>query len=117
VTGIYNPIKVRDQAMYAIIKTGGKNYKVAKDDVIEIEKLENSPGETVEFDEVLFVGGEGKNHVGTPKVEGAKVTGEIVGHKRDKKVIIFKKRKRQNYRRKHGHRQEVTEVKVTGINK
>ncbi len=102
--------------MYAIIKTCGKNYKVAKNDVIELEKLDKATGENIEFDEVLFVGGDGGSHVGTPKVDGAKVTGEVIEHKRDDKVIIFKKRKRQNYRRKHGHRQEVTTVKVTGIN-
>ncbi len=101
--------------MYAVIKTGGKQYRVAKDETIVIEKLAGEAGETVAFDQVLMVGeGDGVT-VGTPIVAGAKVEGEIVAQQRAAKILIFKKQRRQNHRRKNGHRQHETVVKITAI--
>jgi large subunit ribosomal protein L21 len=102
--------------MFAVIKTGGKQYRVAPDDVIEIEKLDADAGATVTFDDVLLVSGDAGTTVGTPVVAGATVTGEVVEQTRGPKVISFKKRRRQNSKRKRGHRQLVTVVKITGIN-
>ena len=101
--------------MFAVIRTGGKQYRVAENDVIRVEKLDAEAGSTVTFDQVLMVGGEGEAKVGAPTVEGATVTAELVEQMRDKKVIIFKKRRRQNSRRKNGHRQHLSVVKITGI--
>ncbi|MEM1285465.1 MAG: 50S ribosomal protein L21 [Pseudomonadota bacterium] len=101
--------------MFAVIKTGGKQYKVAADDVIKIEKLGLEPSDQVIFDEVLMVGGDAGVTVGSPLVDGASVVGELVDNKRDKKIIIFKKRRRQNSRRKNGHRQHFSVVKITDI--
>ena len=101
--------------MFAVIKTGGKQYRVAADDVLEIEKLEAEAGSTVTFSEVLMVGGESGVSVGTPVVAGARVTAEVVEQTRGPKVISFKKRRRQNSKRKRGHRQNLTVVKITGI--
>ena len=101
--------------MFAVIKTGGKQYKVAADDVIQIEKLGHEPSEQVVFDNVLMVGGDAGVTVGAPLVDGASVVGELVENKRGRKIIIFKKRRRQNSRRKNGHRQEFSVVKITDI--
>mgnify|MGYP001765243231 FL=1 len=101
--------------MFAVIKTGGKQYKVAADDVITIEKVAGEAGDAVTFSEVLLVGGE-KTVVGAPTVAGASVTGTVVEQGRAKKVIIFKKRRRKSWRKKEGHRQEQTTVKITAIN-
>ena len=101
--------------MYAVIKTGGKQYRVAADDVLKIEKIAGDAGAQVNFDEVLMVGGEGAPKVGTPFIAGAKVSAEVVEQGRGPKVIAFKKRRRKNSRRKRGHRQELTTVKITGI--
>lgn len=101
--------------MYAIVKTGGKQYRVAKDDIITIEKLSAEAGDIVALDDVLMVADGADVTVGAPFVDGACVAGEIVEHKRAKKVIIFKKRRRQNYRRKKGHRQHHTVLRVTEI--
>jgi large subunit ribosomal protein L21 len=101
--------------MYAVIKTGGKQYRVAKDDTITIEKLEAAAGDTVAFPEVLMLGGNGAVEIGRPTVKGATVAGEVVRQARGDKVIIFKKRRRKNYRRKKGHRQDVTVVRITDI--
>ena len=101
--------------MYAVIKTGGKQYRVAKDDVVIVEKLEAEPGATVEFNEVLLVGEGESVKVGTPALSGAKVTAELVEQTRGPKVIAFKKRRRKNSRRKRGHRQDLTKVRITGI--
>ena len=101
--------------MYAVIKTGGKQYRVAPQDIIEIEKLPGDLGAHVEFAEVLMVGGEGTPRVGAPTVSGAKVTAEVVRQGRGEKVIIFKKRRRHTFRRKKGHRQELTTVRITAI--
>ncbi|MFA7428974.1 MAG: 50S ribosomal protein L21 [Rhodospirillaceae bacterium] len=97
--------------MFAVIKTGGKQYKVAKDDVIAVEKLSGEAGESITFDQVLMVG----EKVGAPVVDGASVTAQVVEQFRSDKVIVFKKKRRQNYRRKHGHRQHQTLVKITAI--
>jgi len=103
------------QTMFAVIRTGGKQYKVADGDVIRVEKLDAEAGATVTFDEVLMVHGDGASKVGTPLVAGAAVTAEVVQQMRDKKIIVFKKKRRQNYRRKNGHRQHLTVLKITGI--
>ncbi|MDX2308784.1 MAG: 50S ribosomal protein L21 [Hyphomicrobium sp.] len=101
--------------MYAVIKTGGKQYRVAKDDVVTIEKLDAEAGSTVEFTDVLMVGEGESVKVGKPTLAGAKVTAELVEQTRGPKVIAFKKRRRKNSRRKHGHRQDLTTVRITGI--
>ncbi len=101
--------------MYAVIRTGGKQYKVAPQDVLQIEKIEGAAGEAVQFPDVLMVAGEGEPSVGAPLVSGALVSAEVVEQGRGPKVIIFKKRRRQNYRRKKGHRQELTTVRILEI--
>lgn len=101
--------------MFAVIKTGGKQYRVAKDDVLTIEKLEGDSGAEVEFTEVLMIGGNGTPKIGTPTVPGAKVTAELVEQTRGPKLIAFKKRRRKNSRRKRGHRQDLTKVRITDI--
>ncbi|MFE1601279.1 50S ribosomal protein L21 [Methylobacterium sp. ID0610] len=102
--------------MFAVIKTGGKQYRVAANDVITIGKLEGDAGTAVTFGEVLlFANGEGATQVGAPTLSGFSVAGEIVAQKRGPKIIAFKKRRRQNSRRKRGHRQDFTVVRVTGI--
>ena len=102
--------------MFAVIKTGGKQYRVAASDLIEVEKLAGEPGEGVSFAEVLMVGGaEADATVGAPVVKGATVAGEIVEQRRGAKVLAFKKRRRQNSKRKRGHRQQLTLVRITEI--
>ncbi len=101
--------------MYAVVKTGGKQYRVTEDDVIQIERLPGEEGDVVTLDDVLMVADGDAVTVGAPRVEGAAVSGEIIEQKRDKKIVIFKKRRRQNYRRKKGHRQHVTLLRVTQI--
>jgi large subunit ribosomal protein L21 len=101
---------------YAVIRTGGKQYRVAPGDMLRIEHLTGDVGTAVEFAEVLFTGGgDGAIRIGTPLVDGARVRGEIVAQGRDRKVLIFKKKRRKNYRRRRGHRQTVTTVRVTDI--
>ena len=100
--------------MYAVIRTGGKQYKVAKDDVVSIEKLEGEAGAAVTFGEVLLVGGESVK-AGAPLVAGASVSAEILRQGKGEKVIAFKKRRRKDSRSKKGHRQCFTEVKITEI--
>ena len=102
--------------MFAIVKTGGKQYKVAKDDKINVEKLEAKEGDKITLDSVLFIGDDkGEAIFGDPVVKGAKVEAEVLRNYRDKKIIIFKKRRRQNSRRKNGHRQHQTELKILNI--
>ena len=101
--------------MFAVIKTGGKQYTVSPEDIIKVEKLEGEAGDTVVFDSVLLVGDEGNTQVGAPLVDGATVAAEIVDQGRGRKIIIFKKRRRQNSRRRNGHRQHFTSVKITEI--
>ncbi|HSM42197.1 MAG TPA: 50S ribosomal protein L21 [Afifellaceae bacterium] len=100
--------------MFAVIKTGGKQYRVAAEDKLKVEKLAGDAGDQVVFDNVLMVGGD-KPSVGAPLVEGASVAAEIVEQGRNRKIIIFKKRRRQNSRRKNGHRQDYTLVRITEI--
>jgi large subunit ribosomal protein L21 len=100
--------------MYAVIKTGGKQYRVSEGSRLRVEKLPGAAGDKIDFSEVLMLGGE-KLVVGKPIVAGAKVNAEIVTQGRDKKVIVFKIRRRKRYRRKNGHRQPFTELKITGI--
>lgn len=101
--------------MYAVIKTGGKQYRVAMDDVISIEKLEGDARSSIEFEDVLMVGEGASVKVGAPTVSGAKVVAELVEQTRGPKVIAFKKRRRQNSRRKRGHRQDLTKIRITSI--
>ncbi|MAQ18671.1 MAG: 50S ribosomal protein L21 [Sandaracinus sp.] len=101
--------------MYAIIKTGGKQYRVSEGDTIRVEKITGDVGSSVELGEVLMVGGTDDVSVGTPLVSGAKVTAEIVAQDRAKKIIVFKMKRRKNYRRKQGHRQPYTELRITGV--
>jgi large subunit ribosomal protein L21 len=100
--------------MFAVIKTGGKQYRVVAEDVLRVDRLEAEPGTVVEFGEVLVVGGE-QTMLGTPTVEGATVGAEVLDHVRGAKVIAFKKRRRKNSRRKRGHRQEFSLVRITEI--
>lgn len=97
--------------MYAVIKTGGKQYKVATGDVVKIEKIAGEEGKEVIFNEVLALG----ETVGTPLVSGAIVKAMVLKQAKDAKVIIFKKKRRHNYRRKNGHRQQITLVKITDV--
>lgn len=101
--------------MYAVIRTGGKQYKVAPQEVLQIEKIEGAAGDAVRFADVLMVAGEGEPAVGSPLVAGAAVAAEVVEQGRGPKVLIFKKKRRQNYRRKKGHRQELTTVRILEI--
>jgi large subunit ribosomal protein L21 len=101
--------------MFAVIKTGGKQYRVAAEDVITVAKLEVEPGTTVTFDQVLMVSNDNGVEIGAPVVAGLTVTAEVVEHTRGEKVIAFKKRRRQNSRRKRGHRQDYTVVRITAI--
>jgi len=101
--------------MSAIIKTGGKQYKVAEKDTIELERLTGEAGDAVAFDEVLMVGGDTGVTLGSPLVGGAQVAGEIVEHRRSATILVFKKRRRQNSKRSHGHRQHHTVVRITEI--
>ena len=102
--------------MYAIIQTGGKQYKVQVGDVIEVEKLGIEPGNEVVFEQVLAVAGDGgKLNIGTPMVEGAKVTGTVKDLFRAKKIVVFKMKRRKSYRRTHGHRQDLNRVEITAI--
>jgi large subunit ribosomal protein L21 len=101
--------------MFAVIKSGGKQYRVAPDDVIRVEKLAGEAGDIIELGAVLMVGGEGGLNVGAPFVAGASVAAEVLEQGRTDKIIIFKKKRRQNYRRRNGHRQHETVLRVTEI--
>ena len=101
--------------MYAVIRTGGKQYRVQKDDVLEVELLEAKKGDTVTLNEVLLIGNDGNAKIGAPYISGAAVKAEVVDHIKGDKIIVFKKKRRQNYRRKNGHRQNLTVLKITGI--
>ena len=102
--------------MFAVIRTGGKQYRVTPEAVLKVEKLEVEAGSTVTFTDVLAVGGEGSLKLGAPVVAGASVTATVIAQDRLDKVIIFKKRRRQNSRRKNGHRQHVTVLRIATIN-
>lgn len=100
--------------MFAVIKAGGKQYRVAAEDVIRIDRVKNNPGEVVEFGEVLMLGGD-TPQLGAPMVSGATVAGEVLAHERGDKVIAFKKRRRKNSRRKRGYRHEFSLIRITEI--
>ncbi len=100
--------------MYAIIKTGGKQYKVSEGDLVRVEKLPNEIGDTVEFDEVLLIGGD-EVKVGAPTVENAKVSATVEDQAKDKKIVVFKYKPKKMYRKKQGHRQPYTLVKIDSI--
>lgn len=102
--------------MYAVVATGGKQYRVSPGDRIEVEKLAGEVGQTVALDHVMMIGGEGQAvSVGTPRLDDAWVEAQIVAQKRGKKIIVFKHKRRKGYRRKQGHRQSLTALKITGI--
>ncbi|MBV8494981.1 MAG: 50S ribosomal protein L21 [Alphaproteobacteria bacterium] len=101
--------------MFAVIRTGGKQYTVAKDDVIAVERLDGEPGATVELGEVLMIGDGAEVSAGAPLLSGASVTATLVEHRRADKIIVFKKKRRHNYRRKNGHRQHQTVLQITEI--
>jgi large subunit ribosomal protein L21 len=100
--------------MFAVIRTGGKQYRVAPNDIIEIEKVAGEPGEIVELGEVLLLGGEGDPKTGSP-ISGATVAAEVIEQKRADKIIVFKKKRRKGYRRTKGHRQALTALRITEI--
>jgi large subunit ribosomal protein L21 len=101
--------------MYAVIKTGGKQYRVAEGDTLEVEKLPGTKGDAVTFGEVLLLGGGDATQVGRPLVKGASVQATILAQDRGEKIVVFKMRRRKNYRRKRGHRQPFTQIRITGI--
>lgn len=100
--------------MYAVIKTGGKQYKVSEGDLLKVEKIEGEVGATIELNEVLMVGGE-EVKIGTPLLPGAKVTARIVEQGKDKKILVFHSKRRKTSRKIYGHRQPITRLKITGI--
>jgi large subunit ribosomal protein L21 len=101
--------------MYAVFQTGGKQFRAQVGGKIRIPTIEAEPGDTVTFDQVLLAGDGEAISVGTPAVEGASVTAEVIRHARDKKIIVFKRKRRKGYRKKQGHRQNFTEVRIDGI--
>lgn len=101
--------------MYAVIKTGGKQHRVSAGDVIEIEKIHGGKGDTVFFDEVLLVSMDEDVRVGTPYVTGAKVSGEIIEQAKSRKINVFKMKRRKGYKKKTGHRQKLTKMKIKEI--
>ncbi|ADL07529.1 50S ribosomal protein L21 [Thermosediminibacter oceani] len=101
--------------MYAVIETGGKQYRVSQGDVIRVEKLNAAEGETIELDRVLAVSDGDKLLVGQPVLENAKVTATVLKHGKGKKIIVFKYKPKKNYRRKKGHRQPYTEIRIESI--
>ena len=101
--------------MYAVIKTGGKQYRVEPSDKLRVDKLAGEPGAMVDINEVLMVGEGDKTQVGAPMLDGASVKLEVLEQTRNDKIVVFKKKRRQNYRRTHGHKQEMTVVRVAEI--
>ena len=101
--------------MYAIIETGGKQYRVTEGDVLSIEKIEAAEGQTVDFDRVLTVVKDGEVVIGKPLIANAKVTAEVVAHGKGKKILVFKYKAKSNYRRRQGHRQPFTKVRIEKI--
>lgn len=100
---------------YAVIQTGGKQYRVQEGDTIRVEALDGNDGESIELDDVLMVSNKGKVKLGSPSVKGAKVTAEVVGQGKGKKIVIYKYKPKTRYRRKNGHRQLYTDLRITGI--
>lgn len=101
--------------MYAVIRTGGKQYPVRKGDTLDVEKLEAEAGSTVTLDDVVLVNDGSRTHVGTPRVSGAAVQAEVLGHGKGQKKLIFKKKRRKTYQRFKGHRQPFTRLRVTDV--
>ncbi|MEK6777156.1 MAG: 50S ribosomal protein L21 [bacterium] len=101
--------------MYAIIETGGKQYKVSEGDIVKVEHLEASVGDTIEIDRVLMLGGTEAASIGTPYIKNVRVKAEVVSMDRAKKIVVFKKKRRKGYRKKQGHRQEITVLKIVQI--
>lgn len=101
--------------MYAVVKSGGKQYRVSKGDRVKVEKIPGEVGTEVNFDQVLMIGGTDDVKVGTPVVSGATVTARIIKQDRSRKVTVFKFKRRQGYKKKQGHRQAYTQVEITGI--
>jgi large subunit ribosomal protein L21 len=101
--------------MFAVIRTGGKQYRVAPNDIIKVEKIAGEPGDIVELAEVILLGGEGGPKTGSPTIAGAMVAAEVISQGRSDKVVVFKKKRRANYRRKKGHRQLLTALRITEI--
>lgn len=101
--------------MYAVFKSGGKQYKVAENDVVKLEKLAGEKGEVIQLSEVLALGTEKGITIGSPLVEGAVISAEVLGQDKTDKVLIFKKKRRHNYRRKRGHRQQVTVLRILDV--
>ncbi len=101
--------------MFAIIETGGKQYKVAPGAALTVERLKSEPGETVEIDHVMMIGDDSGVKVGNPFIGGAKVTAHVLGHERGEKIVVFKYKAKVNYRRRTGHRQELTRLRITDI--
>ncbi len=102
--------------MYAVIATGGKQYKVSEGDLVRVEKLNGDVGSTVEIKDVLMIGGDTEPVIGRPILENASVTGKIVGQDKDKKILVFKKKRRKGYKKLQGHRQFYTALKIEKIN-
>jgi large subunit ribosomal protein L21 len=100
---------------YAVVRTGGKQYRVCEGDIVKVEKLAGEIGDRVTLGDVLFIGGNDEVKIGVPLVENAKVTGEIVSQVKAKKILVFKKKRRKSYSRQRGHRQQQTALKITGI--
>jgi len=100
---------------YAVIETGGKQYRVSEGDYLNVERLPNEAGSEITIDRVLMIGGDGSTRIGTPIVDGATVTATVDEHLRGEKIVVFKYKKRKNYRRKQGHRQALTKLTITGI--
>ncbi|MFQ5454824.1 MAG: 50S ribosomal protein L21 [Nitrospirota bacterium] len=101
--------------MYAVIETGGKQYRVSPGDILDIEKIDKNKGEKVEFNNVLMIHGKEDFTIGTPLLDDTTVTGEVISQDRKKKIIVFKKKKRKNYKKTQGHRQYFTRVKIIDI--
>jgi large subunit ribosomal protein L21 len=101
--------------MFAVIRTGGKQYRVAPNDIIEVEKIAGQPGDIIELAEVLLLGGDGGPKTGSPTISGALVAAEVLEQRRGDKIVVFKKKRRSTYRRTRGHRQELTALRITEI--
>ncbi len=101
--------------MFAVIRTGGKQYRVAPNDIIEIEKIAGKPGDIIELSEVVLLGGDGGPKTGSPTIAGALVAAEVIEQRLSDKIVVFKKKRRANYRRKKGHRQALTALRITEI--
>jgi large subunit ribosomal protein L21 len=100
---------------FAVIQTGGKQYKVSASEILKIERLENSEGKTVEFKNVLFLDDDKSTEIGNPNIQGAKVEATILKNTRNRKILVFKKRRRKNSRKKYGHRQQISLIRITKI--